>query len=131
MASHAAGWPSHEHDASRCGRFDETHIDIANAVVTAALDLTAAQQAALEPINAAADRWRGVAQQTCEQADFSNLDASLGTLENALGQTTQAVGELRPLLVDFYNGLDSDQQAKIHEFMQRHHGKRRHGRWGH
>ena len=137
VAAHAGGWSGGDGDfkehCSHIGNND--HIEIANAVVTAALDLTDAQQASLEPINEALGRWGVVAQQTCEQADISSLDGKLGTIEVALGHGAEAVKELRPMIVEFHNGLSEEQQAKLHSYMQRHHHKKRgfkgHRGWGH
>ena len=128
VAAHASGW--HDSSDGHCARIDTAHIDLGEAVVTAALDLNETQQAALEPITQAARRWRDVAQTTCEAADFSDLDASMATMETVLNQTSDAFTEVRPMISNFYATLSPEQQAKMEAFIHAHHG-RHHGRRGH
>ena len=125
VAAHASTW--HQGQGDHCARLDASHIDLGEALVTATLDLSDAQQSALTPISEAAQRWQSVAKTTCENANFSDLNTSLAEVENALSQSSAAVREMRPLIADFYANLDTDQQDKLQQLMHSHgprHGRR-------
>ena len=127
VAAHASSW--HSAEDGHCGRFDSAHIELGEAVLATALDLTDTQQASLAPVTQAAQRWRNIAQSTCENINLETLDTSMESLENILAQSTQAVQEMRPLINQFYASLDTNQQEKLKQFMHSHHRSgNRHGR---
>ncbi len=124
IAAHSGTWHSAGHGeegtANHCGKLSSLHLEMGEAVVTAALKLDEAQQQALEPVAQALERWRARAQQTCEQTRFDDLDSGLAGLETMLDQGAEAVAELRPAVTGFYATLSAEQQNKLHDFVHNH-----------
>lgn len=110
--------------AHRCDRFAPAHIDLVEAVAIHMLELNDVQQNDLAAITASARRWQDVAQDTCRQLDVSSLDSGLAEAEKVLALSADALREMRPLLVQFHDGLNEAQHAKLVEVMRSHHGRR-------
>ena len=129
IAAHSSAW--HSGDVSHCAHLSSEHLQHHEAAVSAALELDDFQQSALQAVAAGAEQWRAQAQATCENTDLTSLDGSLAGLEAILEQSSTAMAELRPAIVEFHQSLNPEQQAQLHEFMQSHGGHRRHGGFGH
>jgi hypothetical protein len=124
VATHAASFSS---AGDHCARLDTGHIELGEAIVTAALDLDDSQQAALAPISAALENWRTQAASLCSEVNFDDLDSSLAGLENMLRVSATTVGELRPAMGQFHALLTEEQHAKLKQYMQHRHDGRRSG----
>ena len=125
VAAHAGSW--HDGTDGHCSRFGSAHIELGEAVISTTLDLNEDQEAALAPVTQAAQRWRTEAQNLCESANFSDVDTSLESVEQALDMGASAMKEMRPLISNFYASLSEEQQAKVQEFVQHRRGHHRRG----
>ncbi len=129
IAKHAAGW--HGHAGDHCARLDGHHVRIGEAVISAGLDLDENQEASLRVIATRVETLSEDLRSTCESTDLTSLDGSLQGVETALALSAAAMGDIRPLVSDFYAGLNETQRATLHEHMQRHgrHGRHRGHGW--
>ena len=128
IAQHAGGW--HGHAGDHCSHFSNDHVRIGEAVISAGLDLDDAQEASLRVIATRVETLSDDLRATCENTDLTSLDGSLLGVETALALSAAAMGDIRPLVTDFYAGLSEEQRATLHEHMQRHGRHGRHGRRG-
>ncbi len=126
IAKHATGW--HGHAGDHCAHFDSQHVRIGEAVISAGLDLDDDQEASLRVIATRVETLSDDLRSTCEVTDLTSLDGSLLGVETALALSAAAMGEIRPLVTDFYAGLSEEQRTTLHEHMQRHGRHGRHGR---
>ena len=122
-ASHSAP------DGDHCARLSEEHTELIDAYLRITLDLDDSQQQALAPVIGVIEAWRVDAVATCENADFTNVDSSLATMQAMLGLTETAIAELRPAVGAFQAGLSPEQQAELTALLSHHHGKRRAHDW--
>lgn len=130
LAAHSGSWPgsaensdTHGDFKAHCAHMSPAHLELGAAVVSAALDLDATQNVALDSISESVEALRTFAQATCENVDIKDFDSSLDSLQAMLNQTAITVGTLKPQLNDFYASLDPTQQEKLHSYMAMHHAK--------
>lgn len=123
VAAHTTGW--HE-SGNHCQHFSADHLELGQAVVTVALDLDDAQQAALAPVRSSLENWRSQIATLCETVDHDNInvDTGLQSLEQVLSISAATVAEVRPHLSGFVAGLTPEQSDKLKSYMSRHHHKR-------
>jgi len=129
IAAHSSGWHQSAEGglshADHCARISSEHLQMGEAILSAALDLDDSQQSALQPVADTMEKWRAEAQRTCENSSFASLDEGLAGVENMLTLGAGAVGELRPAINNFYQSLNVEQQDKLQQLMHHHRrGKR-------
>lgn len=133
IAAHSSGWhQSNDQDgmshADHCAHISSEHLQMGEAVLSAALDLDDSQQSALQPVAETMEKWRAEAQTTCENSSFASLDEGLAGVESMLTLGAGAVAELRPVINNFYQSLNVEQQDKLQQLMHHHRrGSRGHG----
>ncbi len=113
-----------------CGRLDAAHLELAEAVVEATLDLDAAQAAALAEIGDGLEGLRAFVESACENHDHGDVAGSLTAMEQILNRSAETMTLLKPQLVAFHESLTEDQHARIQTLMAlRHRHGGRSGGW--
>ena len=120
------GWRGHRSHGDPCARLSRSHTRVVEAVVATHLDLDSDQEAAMEPLLEVLDGWRVALSESCVQGVAADdVPEALAAIEQALGDSAAAVGELKARYGAFYGVLNDEQKSQIDDAFARH--RARHG----
>ncbi len=105
---------------AHCEHLSPAHTRVMQAAISAGLDLSDAQEAALAPIIDVVDGLREQVQASCKTMPPQDVDAGLATMQNLLQDSANALADIRPAYANFYASLTADQQAHIDGMVARH-----------
>lgn len=125
LRSHQAGADRHQRALERCQSMGPAHTRIAEAAISAGLNLDVNQEEALAPIISVLDEWRQNTANTCTElaSGTQDIDQKMAAMEQVLRISADSVAQLRPAYANFSIQLSPEQQARIQGLMQRHHGE--------
>ena len=121
-ANAALGWDGGESLQGQCNRMDPVGVQLLEAYLLVALDLSDEQRSALAPTIRVIEEWRGSIQQRCEKLAITDAPSALREMSGAMTLTQSSIAALVPAFEAFYASLTSAQQALLNEWINRKQG---------
>lgn len=98
-----------------CNRLDPISINLLEAYLLVALDLSEAQRTALAPTIGVIDEWRGALKLRCDQLNLADAPSALREISKVMTLTQSATAALVPAFEAFYTALTPEQQNLIND----------------
>lgn len=105
-----------------CNRLDPVGVQLLEAYLIVALDLSDEQRTALAPSITVIDEWRSGIQQRCEGLNITDAPGALREMSSVMTITQTSMTALVPAFDAFYASLTPDQQTLLNEQINHRHG---------
>lgn len=110
-------------DADLCSDKDEQFTDVPAQQIAAAVKPDEKQQLALDDLKSASSRASQILKAACPSGTPQSAAARLDAMSKRLSATKQAMNDVRPALVGFYDSLSDEQKARFNTIPPQQAGK--------
>lgn len=107
---------------AHCDRLDPVAVQLLEAYLIVALDLSDEQRTALAPSITVIDEWRSGMQQRCEGLNIADAPGALREISGIMTITQTSMAALVPAFDAFYVSLTPAQQTLLNEQINHRHG---------
>ena len=105
-------------DADPCSDHDEQFTDVPAQQIAAAVKPDQKQQVALDALKTASTKASQLLKSACPSGTPESTNARLDAMSKRLAATSEAMNDVRPALVGFYDSLSDEQKARFNTMPQ-------------